>query len=66
MSSCCVDLKADQIWACETCGLEVKVVKECDCSREQSGACKPNDCLTCCDKPLKLKGVSQSYPRGID
>ncbi len=56
MASCCVDLKVDQVWVCETCGLEIKVVKECDCLRETSKACAPDLCLTCCDKPLKLTG----------
>jgi hypothetical protein len=56
MSSCCADLKLNQVWVCDTCGLEIKIAKECDCAKEPSGACKPDDCLTCCDKPLKLKG----------
>jgi len=56
MASCCVDLKSDQVWVCETCGLEIKIVKECDCSKGASKACEPSACLTCCDKPLKLKG----------
>lgn len=56
MTSCCADLKLNQVWARETCGLEIKVVKECDCAKEGSGACKPDDCLTSCEKPLKLKG----------
>ena len=55
--SCCADMKMDQVWRCETCGLEVKITKPCDCSHEESPekACSPDVCLTCCDKPLKLK-----------
>jgi hypothetical protein len=55
MTSCCDDLKLDQVWVCETCGLEIKVVKECDCSQGKSKTCSPDLCLSCCDKPLKLK-----------
>jgi hypothetical protein len=55
MSSCCVDLKLNQVWVCETCGLEIKVVKECDCLQDTSKTCEPDLCLTCCNKPLKLK-----------
>lgn len=55
MSSCCADLKVNQVWVCETCGLEIKVVKECNCVQEGAQACAPDDCLTCCNKPLKLK-----------
>ncbi len=56
MTSCCADLKLNQVWTCGTCGLEIKIAKECDCSKEGAKACKPDDCLICCDKPLKLKG----------
>jgi len=55
MMSCCADLKLNQVWVCETCGLEIKIVKECDCLQEGATTCKPDDCLTCCDKPLKIK-----------
>jgi len=56
MSVCCADLKLNQVWICEDCGLEIKIVKECDCSQEGSRACNPDLCLMCCDKALKLKG----------
>jgi hypothetical protein len=56
--SCCLDFKEGQIWACETCGLEIKVVKKCDCAEtSNTKVCEPNLCLTCCDKPLKLKSL---------
>jgi hypothetical protein len=55
MMSCCADLKLNQVWVCETCGLEIKIVKECDCLKEGATTCKPDDCLTCCDKALKIK-----------
>jgi hypothetical protein len=55
--SCCADMKQDQVWRCDSCGLEVRIAKECDCTHEGSPetACSPTACLTCCDKPLKLK-----------
>jgi hypothetical protein len=56
--SCCLDFKEGQIWVCETCGLEIKVVKKCDCAEtSNTKVCEPNLCLTCCDKPLKLKSL---------
>ena len=56
LSPSCADLKLNQVWICETCGLEIKIVKECDCSQEESKPCEPNACLACGDKSLKLKG----------
>jgi hypothetical protein len=55
--SCCADMKMDQVWVCESCGLEIKIVKKCTCSHDESGAdaCGLTACLTCCGKPLKLK-----------
>ncbi len=53
--SCCSELKKNEVWACADCGLEVKIVKECDCLTEAAKACKPSECLSCCDKPLTLK-----------
>ena len=47
----CHDMKIDQVFRCEECGLELKVIHECkdagkgpDCHSE----CK----LICCDKEL--------------
>ena len=52
----CHDMKIDQVYYCEECGLELKVVHECkDCGKE-ADQCGCGDCVfTCCDKPLKLK-----------
>ncbi len=50
-----VDLKLDQIWVNETCGLEIKIMKECSYSRDESMACEKYSCLPCWDGPLKLK-----------
>jgi len=40
-------VKAGQILCCEACGVELKVVKDCDTS------CICN--ITCCGQPMKLK-----------
>jgi hypothetical protein len=49
----CHDMKTGQLFRCEDCGLELKVVNEC------RDAGKPGDCdseckLVCCGKPLVL------------
>ncbi|MHC4434336.1 MAG: hypothetical protein ACYTBS_21035 [Planctomycetota bacterium] len=41
-------VKAGQRLCCETCGVELEVVKDCDTS------CACN--IICCDHPMKLKG----------
>ncbi len=41
-------VKTDQILCCETCGVELKVVKDCD------STCACN--IICCGQPMKLKG----------
>ncbi|MFC1604202.1 hypothetical protein ACFL5F_04160 [Planctomycetota bacterium] len=40
-------VKTGQILCCDTCGVELKVVQDCD----SSCICK----ITCCDEPMKLK-----------
>ena len=40
-------VKTDQILCCETCGVELKVIKDCD------STCLCN--IICCDKPMKAK-----------
>ena len=47
----CSEMKLGQDYTCEDCGLELKVVKECDCEGE---SCSCSD-LECCDRGLKLK-----------
>jgi len=53
--SSCAEMKLDQVWICEVCGLEVKIGRTCNCSAEEPDA-GASTCLTCCGKPLKLKG----------
>ena len=52
----CNEMKQGQVYICDECGLELKVVKECkECSTETK-ECGCGDCsFVCCDKPLKLK-----------
>ncbi len=52
----CDEMRLGQVYFCEGCGLELKVVNECeeDCGDEEAcecGACE----FVCCDAPLKLK-----------
>ncbi|MFX1533310.1 MAG: hypothetical protein ACFFDI_03680 [Promethearchaeota archaeon] len=56
----CHDMKEGQIYTCEDCGLELKVLKECkECgtSAEECGCSDETDhCeFSCCGEPLKLK-----------
>lgn len=48
----CNDLKDGQVLICEKCGLELKVVAECQ--NEQCTAGCTGD-LDCCGEPMKLK-----------
>ncbi len=54
----CTDMKVDQVWFCDVCELEIKVVKGCTCSSDPSAedACPSDALLTCCGKPLTLQG----------
>lgn len=52
----CHEMKRDEVYVCEGCGVELKVVKEC-CEDETEGqvcVCTPCE-ISCCDKPLKKK-----------
>jgi len=53
----CHDMKKGQIFTCEECGLELKVVAECEeCGTPQGGcACEAPCTYECCGKPLALK-----------
>ena len=41
-------VKTDQILCCDKCGVEVKVIKACDCN----AVCN----IVCCGQPMRLKG----------
>ena len=49
----CSEMKAGEVYACESCGLELQVVKTC--ADEEEGACGCSEAITCCGKPLALK-----------
>lgn len=56
MTSCCAELKVDQVWVCEVCGLQIKIVKECNCLQEGADTCNHDACVMCCGRPLTLRG----------
>ena len=45
----CHDMKMDNVYECESCGLQIKVVKPCNC--ESCDACAPDE-FDCCGKRL--------------
>jgi hypothetical protein len=54
----CHDMKKGQIYTCGTCGLELKVLAECEscCEHEGQDACSTDEFnFICCGEPLKLK-----------
>jgi len=52
----CREMKKDEVYFCETCGLEIQVVKECNECSSIMGECTEETCkFICCDKPLSLK-----------
>ncbi len=55
----CHDLKKNEVYACEHCGLEMQVIKECTCDEStQDCACytEPHACVfSCCGEEMKKK-----------
>jgi len=57
----CGDMKKGEVYYCEECGLELKVMKECKEASEGSDSCgcdtEAETCceIMCCDKPLSKK-----------
>ena len=53
----CHDFQLNSILVCEGCGLELQVVKECDCEHKHDGECEcEGECtFECCGKPLAVK-----------
>jgi hypothetical protein len=57
----CHDMKKGEVYYCEECGLELKVMKECREASEGAETCgchaESGTCceITCCDKPLTKK-----------
>jgi len=66
-SATCSEMKVGQVFVCEKCGLELKVMKECKdvgkspehCNCETNGG---TECcnITCCGEELKLKKESSA------
>ncbi|MGB2984047.1 MAG: hypothetical protein WBC63_09370 [Candidatus Bipolaricaulia bacterium] len=40
----CSEVKLGQVYTCNDCGLELKVVKECDCSTESCSCDETSRC----------------------
>ena len=51
--SSCSEMKAGEVYVCEDCNLEIKVIRSCADSEE--GACACAESLVCCGGPLVLK-----------
>lgn len=55
----CHEMKMNQVYVCKECGLELKVVKECDeCGTEEHSAacgCAEGCSFDCCGNPMTLK-----------
>jgi len=57
----CNEMKMNQVYVCESCGLELKVVKECsECGMETSSSAEACGCaqgcsFDCCGSPMKLR-----------
>ena len=56
----CHEMRLHQVWRCEECGLELRVVNECenaDLTEEQCACHYENGpcCFSCCGEELILK-----------
>jgi hypothetical protein len=55
----CHEMKMNQVYVCGTCGLELKVVKECtECGTETSSescGCVEECSFECCGGPMTLR-----------
>jgi len=52
----CHEMKLGQVYVCEDCGLELKVVKECEECGTDEAECTLADCtFKCCGEEMKLK-----------
>jgi hypothetical protein len=51
----CHEMKLGQVYSCEECGIELKVVAECrECGADTCGCTAPCT-FQCCGEPLELK-----------
>lgn len=51
----CHDMRVGQVYVCEGCGLELKVLHECEECHEETCSCETECDFSCCGEPLKLK-----------
>jgi hypothetical protein len=54
----CHDMKLNEVYECEDCGLQLKVVKECrDVGKDKDSCCGSSETCTllCCGKELVKK-----------
>lgn len=50
----CAEMKKGQIYVCQSCGVELQVIKECTECEEN---CATDPCaFSCCNQELTLKG----------
>ena len=50
----CGNLKEGDIITCKDCGLEMKVIKACDCGEGDDAAC--HDVMQCCGRGMEKRG----------
>ena len=52
----CHDMKIDDVYMCEDCGMELKVVKQCDESEVPADECGCDPCtFVCCGTEIVKK-----------
>ena len=57
----CVEMKKNDIFVCEICGLELQVIKTCACIVGEEVSCTVP--LQCCGKDMKKKQVDSDFLR---
>jgi hypothetical protein len=51
----CHEMKLGQVYTCQDCGIQLKVVRECkECGAETCG-CESPCTFECCGEPLRVK-----------
>jgi predicted nucleic acid-binding Zn ribbon protein len=49
----CSEMKLGEIYVCQSCGLELQVVKAC--ADQEEGACACTEAIVCCGQPMVAK-----------
>jgi hypothetical protein len=47
----CHEMKTGEVYVCQSCGLEIKVMSSCG----DTGVCSCTEPVSCCGQPLTLK-----------